>query len=95
MEADGLIAERLVGLAIGTDEQPLGLPPLLPLLSGETGSFEVVAGPGQTPTSSADGDPPFREACRGSRLNVPIESSATQRIARSVTGAKRASCPHG
>lgn len=60
--ADGLVADRLVGPTVGTDEQPLGLPLLVPLLSGETGPFDVVAGLGEAPASSADTDRSLCEA---------------------------------
>ncbi|GAA3482817.1 hypothetical protein GCM10018966_073490 [Streptomyces yanii] len=47
-DADGLLPEPLPRLAVGSDEPALRLPPLPPLLLGEPGLGEVVAGVEQT-----------------------------------------------
>src|SRR2546422_8755636 len=47
MDADGLVAPRLVGFAVGPEEQPSCSPERTPLLGAETGGAEVVAGPGE------------------------------------------------
>ena len=49
--ADRQVAEELTRLAVGADEEALGLPPLPPGGLGQAGSIEVVTGLGETGTS--------------------------------------------
>src|SRR4029453_16194779 len=44
-DADGLVPPRLVGLAVGGQKQPLGLPALPPLHPGYLGRAPILAAP--------------------------------------------------
>jgi hypothetical protein len=59
MPADRLVPPRFVGLAVGADEQPRGLPPCAPLLVGQARLAQVVAHTGEPPPTPTDGQPPF------------------------------------
>jgi hypothetical protein len=62
MHPDRLIAEPLVGLAVG-GEKPAGrLPPLAPLRLGESSRLQVLAGVEQPPPAADDTDPTLRDA---------------------------------
>jgi len=60
--ADRQVAEELTGLAVGADEEALGLPPLPPGGFAEAGSIEIVTGLRETGSSPADRDSPVFEA---------------------------------
>ncbi|WP_147284890.1 hypothetical protein [Mycolicibacterium senegalense] len=50
-DGDGQVAERFVGGSVGGEPPPRRIPPLTPLLDGQPGRIEVMAGLGRAFTA--------------------------------------------
>jgi len=93
--ADRQVAEELTGLAVGADEEALGLPPLPPGGFAEAGSIEIVTGLRETGSSPADRDSPVFEASFDPRQPRPEVLEAPALLVRLLPGLKAAALADG
>src|SRR5205085_2948564 len=85
--ADGLVAARLVRLAVSADEEACSFPLLSPLRPGESRLLEMVAAPGKAASSPAHRHPGLREA--GFNVSQPSLEDLETALLLEALGAAR------
>jgi len=93
--ADRQVAEELTGLAVGADEEALGLPPLPPGGFAEAGSIEIVTGLRETGSSRQIETRPSSRRRFDPRQPRPEVLEAPALLVRLLPGLKAAALADG